>query len=93
MSSQWIGRGHFWQMSAISFVVVTIYLTIAWLLVRRHGVYGAVYANLATSGVAILSNGGFAVFCEIRSRRSRVRDIALADAVADSPTRNAGDVS
>ncbi len=68
MSSQWIGRGYFWQMSASSVVVAIIHLTATWVLVRRHGMYGAVYANLITSGVAVVGNGTFALFCEMKFR-------------------------
>ena len=68
MASQWIGRGYFWQMSAISIVVTLIHLTAMWWLVRRHGMYGAVYANLITSGVAIVGNAIFALFCEMKFR-------------------------
>src|SRR5439155_12736638 len=43
MSSQWIGRGYFWQMSACSVVVAIIHLTATLMLLRRHGMIGAVY--------------------------------------------------
>jgi O-antigen/teichoic acid export membrane protein len=64
MASQWIGRGYFWQMSASSIVVAAIHLTLLLLLVRRHGMYGAVYANLISSAIYIVGNGILAVVCE-----------------------------
>lgn len=64
MASQWIGRGYFWQMSVISVFLSAIHLTATLLLVKRYGMYGAVYANLISSGIAVVSNGIFAVFCE-----------------------------
>jgi len=70
MASQWIGRGYFWQLSASSIVVAVIHLTATLWLVRRFGMFGAVYANLITSGIAILGNGAFAVFCELRYRHA-----------------------
>jgi len=70
MASQWIGRGYFWQLSASSIVVAAIHLTATLWLVRRFGMFGAVYANLITSGIAILGNGAFAVFCELRYRHA-----------------------
>jgi O-antigen/teichoic acid export membrane protein len=73
MASQWIGRGYFWQMSASSVVVAAIHLTATLMLVRRHGMYGAVYANLITSGVAIVGNGIFALFCEMKFRNRAAR--------------------
>ncbi len=70
MASQWIGRGYFWQMSASSIIVAGVHLTITLMLVRRHGMYGAVYANLITSGVVIVGNGIFALFCEMKFRKA-----------------------
>ncbi len=78
MTSQWIGRGYFWQMSASSVVVAVIHLTATLMLVRRHGMYGAVYANLVTSGVAVIGNGIFALFCEMRFREGEGRALAGA---------------
>jgi O-antigen/teichoic acid export membrane protein len=73
MTSQWIGRGYFWQMSASSIIVAGIHLTVTLLLVRRHGMYGAVYANLVTSGIAIIGNGTLAILCEMQYRRALSR--------------------
>jgi O-antigen/teichoic acid export membrane protein len=70
MASQWIGRGYFWQMSASSIVVAGIHLTVTLFLVRRHGMYGAVYANIITSVIAIIGNGTLAVLCEMQYRRA-----------------------
>lgn len=64
MASQWIGRGYFWQMSVISIFLSGIHLTAMLLLVKRHGMYGAVYANLISSAIAVVSNGVFALICE-----------------------------
>ncbi|HKS22194.1 MAG TPA: lipopolysaccharide biosynthesis protein [Thermoanaerobaculia bacterium] len=64
MASQWIGRGYFWQMSAMSVVFSALHLTITLLLVKRYGMYGAVYANVISSGIALVSNAVFAFLCE-----------------------------
>lgn len=77
MAPQWIGRGYFWQMSLISIVMAAIHLTATLVLVRRYGMYGAVFATLITSGLAIVSNGAMALICESRFRRKERP--ALAD--------------
>jgi len=64
MASQWIGRGYFWQMSAMSVVFSTIHLTASLLLVARYGMYGAVYANVMSSVIALVANAIFVFFCE-----------------------------
>lgn len=73
MASQWIGRGYFWQMSASSIVVAGIHLTAMLLLVRRHGMYGAVYANLISSAIAIIGNGILVIICEKEYREGLAR--------------------
>ncbi|HXH37729.1 MAG TPA: oligosaccharide flippase family protein, partial [Thermoanaerobaculia bacterium] len=73
MTSQWIGRGYFWQMSVSSIAVAAIHLTATLVLVRRHGMVGAVYANLITSGVAIVGNGILALLCELQFRKAAAR--------------------
>lgn len=77
MTSQWIGRGYFWQMSAISIAVTAIHLAAMWWLVHRNGMYGAVYANLISSGVAVVGNGIFALVCEMKFRHG-IRQALIA---------------
>ncbi len=64
MSSQWIGRGYFWQMSVTSIFLSAIHLTAMLLLVRRYGMYGAVYANIISSVLFIVGNGVMVFICE-----------------------------
>jgi len=71
MASQWIGRGYFVVLSALSIGVAIIHLTASLLFVPRYGMFGAVYANLITFTIAIIGNGVLALRCEIEFRRNR----------------------
>jgi O-antigen/teichoic acid export membrane protein len=77
MGSQWIGRGLFWQMSALTLFTSALHAAMSFLWIPRYGMYGAVYASLLTSGISIIGNGTFALLCEIEYRRF-VREQALA---------------
>lgn len=70
MSSQWIGRGYFWQMSALSTVVAVVHLACNISMVPKYGMYGAVYANLVMQGISVIGNGVMAIHCEKSYRRS-----------------------
>ena len=71
MSSQWIGRGYFWQMSVLSSLIAIVHLGVLLALVPGRGMYGAVYAWLITNGIAIIGNGVLALKCEIAFRRTQ----------------------
>jgi O-antigen/teichoic acid export membrane protein len=73
MASQWIGRGYFWQMSVTAIVISGIHLTMLFLLVRRYGMYGAVYTNLISSVMMIIGNGVMALICEREYREAVAR--------------------
>lgn len=76
MASQWIGRGLFFQVSALTCAIG--FLTIAgnaWLL-PRVGVIGAVYTTLGVYGVSMLVNGGMALWVERRWKLSCQAPIA-----------------
>jgi O-antigen/teichoic acid export membrane protein len=69
MSSQWIGRGYFTLLSALSIGVALTHICVSLWLVPRLGMYGAVYANLTTHTISIVGNGIFALRCERNYRR------------------------
>jgi O-antigen/teichoic acid export membrane protein len=69
MAAQWIGRGMFWQVSAIALIIGSLVLVANFLLVPRYGAYGAVWAILITYSFSVLINGAMALWCEVRFRR------------------------
>jgi O-antigen/teichoic acid export membrane protein len=70
MSSQWIARGLFLQVAAISAIMGVVSVSLSYLLIPRYGMYGAAYANLFTYGMSILINGGMALWVNKQWRRS-----------------------
>ena len=84
MGSQWIGRGLFWQMSALTIFTSSVHAAMSFLWIPRYGMYGAVYASLVTSGLAIIGNGTFALICESQFRQfMREReDLAMSGDIA-----------
>jgi len=70
MSPQWIGRGLFWHVSAMTMLAGIGNLIASILLVPRYGMYGAVWATLVTYTISVFVNGGMALWCELRFRRS-----------------------
>jgi O-antigen/teichoic acid export membrane protein len=78
MAPQWIGRGLFWQASAITLVLGACNVVGCFLLVDAHGIEGAAYSLLGVSVVSLLGNGTMALWVDRRVARTR-----LADAVAE----------
>jgi O-antigen/teichoic acid export membrane protein len=62
MAPQWIGRGLFWQASAITVVLGVMNVIACALLVGDHGMEGAAMALLGVYVVAIIGNGMFALW-------------------------------
>jgi O-antigen/teichoic acid export membrane protein len=71
MAPQWIGRGFFRLASAITLLVGTLNISLSLWLVPSLGMWGAAWANVATYLFAILGNGSFALWCELRARKRR----------------------
>jgi O-antigen/teichoic acid export membrane protein len=70
MAPQWIGRGFFRLASAITLLVGTLNISLSLWLVPSMGMWGAAWANVATYLFAILGNGSFALWCELRARKT-----------------------
>lgn len=66
MAPQWIGRGLFWQASALSLSVGIVNVLANFLLVPRLGMYGAAWAMLLSYSVALLTNAGLALWIDRR---------------------------
>jgi O-antigen/teichoic acid export membrane protein len=68
MAAQWIGRGLFWQVSALTLLTGTLTLTASLLLVPSHGMYGAAWSVMGTYGLSIAVTFVFAVWVDRRVR-------------------------
>jgi O-antigen/teichoic acid export membrane protein len=80
LSSQWIMRGLFMQLAALSVGLGALNVTAAWLLVPRHGALATAWVAVGIQGVAVLVNGAFALWVERRLRRSVAPPSAAAEA-------------
>lgn len=69
VAPQWIGRGMFWQAAAITFILGVLNLVVGLLLIPTYGMYGAVIGTIVTYTISVLTNGGMAVWCEMRYGR------------------------
>jgi len=69
MGPQWIGRGLFWQASAITMTLGTLNVLASLVSVPRYGLYGAVWGMVATYALVVLINGLMAAWCEVRCRQ------------------------
>jgi O-antigen/teichoic acid export membrane protein len=70
MAPQWIGRGLFWQASAIT-VTLGICNVIACVpLVHAYGMKGAAYSLLGVSVVSVIGNGTMALWANRRAAAS-----------------------
>jgi O-antigen/teichoic acid export membrane protein len=72
MGPQWIGRGLFWQMSAMSLFAAAVYAGLCFLWIPRYGMDGAAYATIVLSALMIVGNGTLAFHCETRLRSRSV---------------------
>lgn len=63
MAPQWIGRGYFWQAASLTLLVGVISLVANFWLIPEHGMWGAVYAFLATYAFSIFGNSVMVVHC------------------------------
>jgi len=87
MGPQWIGRGLFWQASAVTLIGGFLNLIANCIVVPRYGMYGSVAATLATYAFSIMVNLGMALWVE-RTVRARRRI-----AVVESPVQPADAIS
>ncbi len=68
MAPQWIGRGYFGTVSALTLIFGFLNLSLNWLLIPEFGMYGALYATLVTYTISVLVNGAMAFYCQKVSR-------------------------
>lgn len=68
MASQWIGRGLFWQVSAITLSVGMVNASLTYLVVPRYGMAGAAWATVATFALASGINALMALWVERNTR-------------------------
>lgn len=71
LAPQWIGRGLFWQVSALTILTGSLNLAATLFVVPRYGMYGAAWTFVGTYVLSVFVNGGMAVYWEIMTRRSR----------------------
>jgi O-antigen/teichoic acid export membrane protein len=62
LAPQWIGRGLFWQASALTLVIGPSNVLACILLVNAYGIKGAAYSLLGVYAVSVVVNGTFAVW-------------------------------
>jgi O-antigen/teichoic acid export membrane protein len=62
LAPQWIGRGLFWQASALTLVIGLSNVLACILLVNAYGMKGAAYSLLGVYSVSVVVNGAFAVW-------------------------------
>jgi O-antigen/teichoic acid export membrane protein len=69
MAPQWIGRGLFWQSSALTVALGLCNVVACIVLVGAHGMKGAAYSLVGVYTISILGNGAMAVWVSRRVRR------------------------
>jgi O-antigen/teichoic acid export membrane protein len=75
MSSQWVGRGYFAALSAMTIAGAIVNVSVNFALARTMGVRGAVIATLLSYGVVAICNVAFAIRCERAWRRQQPADL------------------
>ncbi len=64
MAPQWIGRGLFWQASAITVILGVCNVAACFPLVKAYGMEGAAYSLLGVSVISLLGNGAMALWVQ-----------------------------
>jgi O-antigen/teichoic acid export membrane protein len=82
LAPQWVTRGLFLQVSAITVALGLLNLIGNLLLVPQYGAYGSAWSTLATSVGILAANAWMAVRCE---REWRTRRPSLSDVAPDVP--------
>ena len=75
MTTQWIGRGLFIQISLVNITSVVVALVLNFLLTPRIGMNGAIIASVASYAVTAAANGAMAVRCESEWRARLAADV------------------
>ncbi|HHL19458.1 MAG TPA: hypothetical protein ENJ33_06960 [Thiothrix sp.] len=66
---QWIARGLFWQISAISMIKGIGNIALNAILLPKYGLMGAVYSTLSIFAFSFITDIGMFIYCEIDTRR------------------------
>jgi O-antigen/teichoic acid export membrane protein/glycosyltransferase involved in cell wall biosynthesis len=72
VSSQWIARGLFLQIAALTLFAGVVTVIANFMVVPRWGMTGAAWVTVGTYGISVIGNGMMAVWVEGRWRRSSV---------------------
>ncbi len=70
MASQWVGRGFFGRVAALSLLVSAAGMVAAWLGIRAYGVRGAAAGFVLTYAAGVVMNGIMALWVQRASRSS-----------------------
>ncbi|MEA2442780.1 MAG: hypothetical protein QOJ12_72 [Thermoleophilales bacterium] len=68
MAPQWIGRGLFWQASALTVVLGLCNVAVCFPLVDAYGMKGAAFSILGVSAVSLIGNGALALWVQRRAQ-------------------------
>jgi O-antigen/teichoic acid export membrane protein len=79
MASQWIARGLFSTITAVSIFMATASLTANYFYVPRYGAIASAWITVAVYSAGILVNGGLAVWLDVRTRAARANSAASAE--------------
>lgn len=66
---QWVARGLFWQLSAISLFKGAANIGLNMLLLPKYGLMGAVWATLSVFAISFIADLAMLIYCEIDARR------------------------
>ncbi len=73
LSVQWIGRGLFLQLSAVSVVTGIINISLNALFLPKYGIMGAVWATMGAAAFALLVNIGMFIYIELDTKKSKTQ--------------------
>ena len=79
MTTQWIGRGMFWQISLVNVTAVAATLLLNFILTPRIGVSGAIIASIASYATTALANVWMIYRCELEWRATSVNAVPIPE--------------
>lgn len=68
---QWVARGLFWQLSAISLFKGGANIVLNMILLPKYGLMGAVWATLAVFAISFIADIAMFIYCETDARRHK----------------------
>ena len=78
MAVQWISRGLFWQLSLTTLSIGVLNVTMAFVLVPKMKVYGAVWATVISQSIVFLANIVLLLYCDNRRLKTNclIKEVA-----------------